>query len=125
MTETSPQRVTILEDDAYWTKNCIKALEGVGVNAVQQDPSLDLLKKEEVKHNLFVLRANNDQSKRFDLVKQISEYGGMSLVIATSRDTAWEIRMKCLSLGRASSIGPYGDWDFDKLIEVTKAILKL
>ena len=118
VTEQS-KRITILDEEGYWSTQCAKELDQAGLISVRQDPQEEFLEAKAVRGNLFVIRVPYFESDRFDLARRVGELGGMSLILAASEVA--DVAMKCMTLGRTACVGKTND--FPRLIEVVKAIL--
>jgi hypothetical protein len=105
--------VTLIEEHSKWTQACKRALQKAGTVVAQQNPSLPL-SPENIDGGIFVVPVSTPGSERFDLIGQISDYGGFSLVLTGSRQA--ETSLRCLGYYGVACVGAKG-LDFDALIE--------
>ena len=120
MTNADKEReVTIISGDTFWSRACGEALEGKGIKKLLRDPNTPLPKEDPITGKLFIIPIPRIGSDHWDLVQQISEQGGKSIVMAATEFES--LSFECMRFARTVCLRR--TFDFALLAELVDKML--
>lgn len=120
MVEAKAGRIILLDHLSSWNWVLLDAFQQARVNSVLRPPDPNLITKEDVKENVFIVPIPFPGSGRFNLAKHISQLGGTAVILG-GRGYG-EIEEESRSIPTVHFIGQKG-LDFATYVEAITKLL--